>query len=267
MKNNITELVFILDRSGSMSGLESDTIGGFNAMIDKQKKEDGTAYVTTVLFDTRFDRIHDRLPLEEVPVLTEKDYVPGGCTALLDAIGDTVRHIAGIHKYAREEDRPEKTIFIITTDGLENASRRYSLEQVKQLIEHEQEKYGWEFLFLVALEDAGVLQDLLEDQPDLVLRESPRTFSAVKDGAFSARPPSRRALVSASSARRSLPSRIARLSASSSVFRRAGSTARPMTSIRPMFSFLMWWSSACGWKRPSGCSSVVRLLRSTRSSS
>ena len=154
MYNNLTELVFILDRSGSMSGLESDTVGGFNAMINKQKKEDGAAYVTTVLFDTRFDRIHDRLRLEDVPALTEKDYVPGGCTALLDAIGDTVRHIAQIHKYARSEDVPEKTVVVITTDGLENASRRYDLEQVKKLIEHEREKYGWEFLFLGANIDA-----------------------------------------------------------------------------------------------------------------
>ena len=154
MKNDITELVFILDRSGSMSGLESDTVGGFNAMINKQKKKDGAAYVTTVLFDTRFDRIHDRLRLEDVPALTEKDYVPGGCTALLDAIGDTVRHIAQIHKYARAEDVPEKTVVVITTDGLENASRRYDLEQVKKLIEHEREKYGWEFLFLGANIDA-----------------------------------------------------------------------------------------------------------------
>ena len=154
MKNDITELVFILDRSGSMSGLESDTIGGFNSLIAKQKKESGRTYVTTVLFDTRFERIHDRLNLEDVPPLTEKDYVPGGCTALLDAVGDTVRHIAQIHKYARPEDVPEKTVVVITTDGLENASRRYDLEQVKQLIEHEQEKYGWEFLFLGADIDA-----------------------------------------------------------------------------------------------------------------
>ena len=154
MKNNITELVFILDRSGSMAGLESDTIGGFNAMLEKQKKEDGVAYVTTVLFDTHFERLHDRLRVEEVPAMTEKDYTPGGCTALLDAVGDTVRHIAGIHKYARPEDVPEKTVVVITTDGLENASHRYSLEQVKALIEHEQEKYGWEFLFLGANIDA-----------------------------------------------------------------------------------------------------------------
>ena len=154
MKNNITELVFILDRSGSMAGLVSDTIGGFNSMIERQKKEQGEVYVTTVLFDTRFDRIHDRKKLAEVPVLTEKDYVPGGCTALLDAIGSTVRHIAHIHRYARPEDVPEKTVVVITTDGLENASREYSYEQVKQLIS-QKEKDGWNFLFLGANIDAA----------------------------------------------------------------------------------------------------------------
>ena len=154
MKNNLTELVFILDRSGSMGGLESDTIGGFNAMIARQKKEDNVTFVTTVLFDTRFDRLHDRLKIEDVPSMTERDYTPGGCTALLDAIGDTVHHIARIHKYARPEDVPEKTVVVITTDGLENASHRYSLAEIRQLIEHEQEKYGWEFLFLGANIDA-----------------------------------------------------------------------------------------------------------------
>ena len=153
--NSTTELVFILDRGGSMHGLQSDTIGGFNAMIDKQRKEEGgDAYVTTVLFDTRFDRIHDRLALKDVPVLTEKDYVPGGCTALLDAVGDTIRHIADIHRYARPEDVPGKTVFVITTDGFENVSRRFSLDKVKEMIRHEQEKYGWEFLFLGANIDA-----------------------------------------------------------------------------------------------------------------
>lgn len=154
MENNITELVFILDRSGSMSGLESDTIGGFNSLITKQKKEDGIAYVTTVLFDTSLERIHDRLKLKDVPALTERDYTPGGCTALLDAIGTTVHHIARIHKYARPEDVPEKTVVVITTDGMENASRHYTLDEVRKLIEHEQEKYGWEFLFLGANIDA-----------------------------------------------------------------------------------------------------------------
>ena len=154
MKNNITELVFILDRSGSMSGLESDTIGGFNSMLRKQKGEPGEAFVTTVLFDTRFERKHDRVKLEDVPELTAHDYIPGGCTALLDAIGDTIRHIVNIHRYAREEDVPEKTVFAIMTDGMENASHRFTRDEVKRMIEHEQEKYGWEFLFLGANIDA-----------------------------------------------------------------------------------------------------------------
>ena len=153
--NKTTELVFILDRSGSMMGLKSDTIGGFNSMIDKQKQEDGTAFVTTVLFDTSFERIHDRLKLEQVPVLTEREYVPGGCTALLDAVGFTIQHIVKIHRYARPEDVPEKTVFVITTDGLENASRNFSRQEVKRMIQHEQEKYGWEFLFLGANIDAA----------------------------------------------------------------------------------------------------------------
>ena len=153
MKNNITELVFILDRSGSMAGRQSDTIGGFNAMLTKQKKEEGVAYVTTVLFDTRFERLHDRLKIADVPAMTEKDYNPGSCTALLDAVGDTIHHIINIHRYARPEDVPEKTVVVIT-DGLENASRRYNLSQIKALIDHEREKYGWEFLFLGANIDA-----------------------------------------------------------------------------------------------------------------
>ena len=161
MNINTTELVFVLDRSGSMNGLQSDTIGGFNSLIEKQKREDGSAYVTTVLFDTRFERLHDRLPLMDVPSMTEKEYVPGGCTALLDAVGDTIQHIVHIHKYARPEDVPAKTVFVITTDGLENASRRFSLEEVRQMIEHEQEKHGWEYLFLGAnidsVETAGHL--------------------------------------------------------------------------------------------------------------
>ena len=152
--NRLTELVFILDRSGSMAGLVSDTIGGFNSLIEKQKKEEGEALVTTVLFDTRFERLHDRVKLSDVPQMTERDYVPGGCTALLDAVGDTIRHIARIHKYARPEDVPAKTVFVITTDGLENASCHYSREEIKKRIEHEQEKYGWEFLFLGANIDA-----------------------------------------------------------------------------------------------------------------
>ena len=151
----MTELVFILDRSGSMSGLEKDTIGGFNSMIEKQKREDGQALVSTVLFDNESVVIHDRLPLDRVPPLTEREYYTRGCTALLDAVGGAIHHIGNVHKYARREDVPEKTLFIITTDGYENASRRYDYERVRQMIQHEKEKYGWEFLFLGANIDAA----------------------------------------------------------------------------------------------------------------
>ena len=150
----MTELVFILDRSGSMSGLEADTIGGFNSMIAKQKREAGEALVSTVLFDNESVVIHDRLPLEKVPPMTEREYFTRGCTALLDAVGGAIHHIGNIHKYARREDVPEKTLFVITTDGCENASRRYDYETVRRMIRHEKEKYGWEFLFLGANIDA-----------------------------------------------------------------------------------------------------------------
>ena len=153
-KNNITELVFILDRSGSMAGLEADTIGGFNALLEKQKAQPGKAYVTTVLFANQAVTVHDRLPLAEVPAMTARDYTVGGCTALMDAIGQTIRHIADIHRYARPEDVPEHTVFVITTDGMENASHFYSSDKVKAMIEHEKTKYGWEFLFLAANIDA-----------------------------------------------------------------------------------------------------------------
>ena len=153
MKKNCTELVFILDRSGSMAGLESDTIGGFNAMIEKQKKNEGECWVSTVLFSSRSETIHDRLPLEKVPSMTDREYSVGGSTALLDAIGDAVKHIASIHKYARAEDVPEHTLFVITTDGMENASHRYGSDEVKKLIEAKKEQ-GWEFLFLGANIDA-----------------------------------------------------------------------------------------------------------------
>ena len=155
MKKNLTELVFILDRSGSMSGLEADTIGGFNAMIEKQKKEAGEALVSTILFDNDSQVIHDRVPLDRVPALTEKEYFVRGCTALLDAVGGAIHHIGNVHKYAREEDRPEKTLFVITTDGMENASSRYTYDKVRSMIRHEKEKYGWEFLFLGANIDAA----------------------------------------------------------------------------------------------------------------
>ncbi len=155
MKKNLTEIVFILDRSGSMSGLEKDTIGGFNSMIKKQREEEGDCYISTILFDNHSQVIHDRLPLDKVPELTEKEYFVRGCTALLDAVGGAIHHIGNVHKYAREEDRPEKTLFVITTDGMENASRTYTYDMVKKMITHEKEKYGWEFLFLGANIDAA----------------------------------------------------------------------------------------------------------------
>ena len=155
MKQNLTEIVFILDRSGSMAGLEKDTIGGFNAMMEKQKKEPGEALVSTVLFDNNTQVIHDRVPLERMEPLTEKEYFVRGCTALLDAVGGAIHHIGNVHKYAREEDRPEKTLFVITTDGMENASRLYSYDRVRAMIQRQQEKYGWEFLFLGANIDAA----------------------------------------------------------------------------------------------------------------
>ena len=155
MQNHLTEIVFILDRSGSMSGLEKDTIGGFNAMIEKQRKEPGEAYISTLLFDNETQVIHDRVSLDKVPALTDKDYFVRGCTALLDAVGGAIHHIGNVHKYAREEDRPEKTLFVITTDGMENASRTYTYDKVKAMITRQKEKYGWEFLFLGANIDAA----------------------------------------------------------------------------------------------------------------
>lgn len=155
MKKGLTELVFILDRSGSMNGLERDTTGGFNSLIEKQKKEEGEAYVSTVLFDHESVVIHDRIDIREVTPLTEREYFTRGSTALFDAVGGAVHHIANIHKYARPEDIPEKTLFVITTDGMENASHIYSGEKVKKKIERQQQEYGWEFIFLGANIDAA----------------------------------------------------------------------------------------------------------------
>ena len=154
MKNNVTELVFILDRSGSMAGLEADTIGGFNSMIDKQKKLDGKVMVSTVLFDNDTEVLHDRIDIQNIEPMTDEQYNVRGCTALLDAIGGAIHHIGNIHKYARPEDVPEHTMFIITTDGQENASHNYTFDHVKKMIRRQEERYGWEFLFVAANIDA-----------------------------------------------------------------------------------------------------------------
>ena len=154
MKKNLTEMVFILDRSGSMQGLEKDTIGGFNSMIEKQRREEGEALVSTVLFANESAVIHDRVNLRQVEPMTERQYFVGGCTALIDALGGAIHHIGNVHKYAREEDIPEHTVFVIITDGMENASHRYGSDEVKRMVERQKEKYGWEFLFLGANIDA-----------------------------------------------------------------------------------------------------------------
>ncbi len=154
MKKNLTEMVFILDKSGSMAGLEADTIGGFNSMIERQKKEEGEALVSTVLFSDDSRVLHDRVDVRKVEPMTDRQYFVGGCTALVDAVGSAIHHIGNVHKYAREEDRPERTIFVITTDGMENASHRYTAEEVKAMVRRQKEKYGWEFLFLGANIDA-----------------------------------------------------------------------------------------------------------------
>ena len=166
MKKDLTEMVFILDKSGSMSGLEADTIGGFNSMIERQKKEEGEALVSAVLFSNESKVIYDRVDLKKIEPMTDKQYYVGGCTALIDAIGGAIHHIGNVHKYARKEDVPEHTIFVITTDGMENASHRYTSDQVKKMVTRQKEKYGWEFLFLGANIDAvetaaryGIMED------------------------------------------------------------------------------------------------------------
>lgn len=161
MNKNLIEVVFVLDRSGSMSGFESDTIGGFNSMLNKQKNEDAKVYVSTVLFDNRIQVLHDRVEIKDVEPITEKEYYVGGCTALLDAVGRSIKHIAKVHKYAREEDRPRKTLFVIITDGYENSSHEYTYRDIKKMISKEQEKYGWEFIFLGADIDVASEADSL----------------------------------------------------------------------------------------------------------
>ena len=175
--NNITELVFILDRSGSMSGFEADTIGGFNATIEQQREQAGKVYVFTVLFAGESEVIHDRVDIREIEPMTRKDYHVGGCTALLDAIGGAIHHIGNIHKYARPEDVPEHTVFVITTDGMENASHRYSSAEIKAKIKRQTEKYGWEFIFLAANIDA------VETASDLgIRRERAANYTQTKEG-------------------------------------------------------------------------------------
>ena len=154
MKKGLTEIVFILDRSGSMAGLENDTIGGYNSMLEKQKNEEGEVIISTVLFDNVTEVLHDRIPLDKINPITEKEYFVRGSTALLDAVGGAIHHIGNVHKYAREEDVPEKTMFIITTDGMENSSRQYTYNKVKKMVERQKEKYHWEFIFMGANMDA-----------------------------------------------------------------------------------------------------------------
>lgn len=154
MSKGYTEIVYILDRSGSMGGLEADTIGGFNSMMEKQKKTGEKAVVSTVLFDDECEVLHDRISIDRVEKMTDEDYYVRGCTALLDAVGGAIHHIGNVHKYARPEDRPEKTIFVITTDGMENASSHYSYDKVQKMVKRQQKKYGWEFIFIGANIDA-----------------------------------------------------------------------------------------------------------------
>ena len=177
MKNNITELVFILDRSGSMHGYENDTIGGFNSTIEKQRAQEGTVYVSTVLFDNHSEVIHDRVNIKDIPPLTREQYRVRGCTALYDAVGGAINHIYNIHKYARPEDVPEHTIFVITTDGMENASHRYSGDYIKSKIKKLTEKYGWEFIFLAANIDAGETAENIG-----IKRERAANYQQTSDG-------------------------------------------------------------------------------------
>lgn len=167
MKKNLTELVFILDKSGSMHGLEDDTIGGFNSMISKQKDMEGTCLVSCVLFDNGSEVVFDRTDIGNIPEMTRKDYVPGGCTALIDALGGAIKHISNIHKYIREEDVPEHTVFVIVTDGMENASRKYTSDKVKKMVKKAEKERKWEFIYLAANIDAvktGAVMGINEDR-------------------------------------------------------------------------------------------------------
>lgn len=172
-----TELVFIIDKSGSMSGFEEDTIGGFNSMIEKQKMGDGKVFVSTVLFDNYSNVIHDRVPITEIRPMTKADYQPSGCTALLDAIGCAIHHIGNVHKYIRKEDIPKNTVFVITTDGMENASRNYSSREVKEMIKKRTEEYGWEFIFVAANIDAIETADRIG-----IKRERAANYRQTRDG-------------------------------------------------------------------------------------
>ena len=173
MKKGLTELVFILDRSGSMSGLESDTIGGYNGLLEKQKQEEGEAVITTVLFDDHVELLHDRINLRGVAPITEKEYYVRGTTALLDAVGKTISKIGNAQKHTAEEERAERVLFVITTDGMENASREYSLKLVREMIERQKERYGWEFLFLGANIDAAETAESFGIHRDMAVNYNP----------------------------------------------------------------------------------------------